>query len=187
MTDQELIKNILTVLYTKDGKTLSFEQACKDWTFETAAQVAFKLNDAGYTAESIANMKPHDRIESGWCIEDVQGHFHRKYPEMSDEAARYVLHTMDRNHDATIGINWDVIDATLWNILWPMRHAAGYVKVTDAEDEREEVLAMSEKQALAIFEDMVKDHGDVPKNVCTGELEKAGAEWREKFDEAGDA
>jgi hypothetical protein len=45
------------------------------------------------------------QIAAGWSIEDVQ----EIRPDLTDEQARKVLQAVERNHDATIGINWDVL------------------------------------------------------------------------------
>ena len=47
-----------------------------------------------------------DTISITWGIEDVL----QQRPDLTDQQAREVLQCLDRNHDATIGINWDVID-----------------------------------------------------------------------------
>lgn len=47
-----------------------------------------------------------DLIISGWSIEDVHG----RRPDLSEMECREVLRTVERRHDANIGINWDVID-----------------------------------------------------------------------------
>jgi hypothetical protein len=46
------------------------------------------------------------QIAAGWSIEDVQ----EIRPDLTDEQAWEVLQAVERNHDATIGINWDVLD-----------------------------------------------------------------------------
>jgi hypothetical protein len=40
-----------------------------------------------------------------WCIEDVQ----EVRPDLSEEQCWKVLQAAEHNHDATIGINWDVL------------------------------------------------------------------------------
>jgi hypothetical protein len=42
-----------------------------------------------------------------WDIEDVQ----ILRPDLNDEQAWQVLESIERNHDAGIGINWDVFEA----------------------------------------------------------------------------
>jgi hypothetical protein len=41
-----------------------------------------------------------------WCVEDVQ----EVRPDLDDDQAWEVLQHVRRRHDATIGINWDVLD-----------------------------------------------------------------------------
>lgn len=49
-----------------------------------------------------------DEIAIKWHIEDVQGM--EGYEDLKDDEARQVLYLAQRNHDATIGINWDVLE-----------------------------------------------------------------------------
>jgi hypothetical protein len=54
-----------------------------------------------------------DSIDSGWCIEDIrvmeEDHEVPEKERMTDEECREVLRLADRHHDASIGINWDVL------------------------------------------------------------------------------
>jgi len=45
-----------------------------------------------------------------WSTEDVIDRASERGIEMSEEAAKEIIAAMDRRHDATRGINWDVID-----------------------------------------------------------------------------
>lgn len=55
-----------------------------------------------------------DDLWSLWQVEDVRG----QRPDLTDDQCREVLRQIERGHDATIGINWDVIDAVA-DILYP--------------------------------------------------------------------
>jgi len=48
----------------------------------------------------------NDEISICWHIEDVKS----IAPDLSDEECRAVLQLAKNNHDATIGINWDVLE-----------------------------------------------------------------------------
>ena len=48
-----------------------------------------------------------DEIAITWSYEDVQS----EDPTLTDDEARQVLQLMKDGHDATIGINWDTINA----------------------------------------------------------------------------
>jgi len=48
-----------------------------------------------------------DEISITWSYEDVQS----EDPTLTDDEARQVLQLMKDGHDATIGINWDTINA----------------------------------------------------------------------------
>ena len=60
-----------------------------------------------------------------WSVEDVQ----EIRPDLTDEQAWDVLEHAERHHDATIGINWDVLTAT------PICSSATPQKPTTAEEE----------------------------------------------------
>lgn len=49
-----------------------------------------------------------------WHIEDIQ----ERRPDLTDEQASAVLQRLKKNHDANIGINWEVIDIVA-DILFP--------------------------------------------------------------------
>lgn len=49
-----------------------------------------------------------DSISITWHVDDVL----QQRPDLTREQARQVLRELDRDHDATVGINWDVIDCT---------------------------------------------------------------------------
>jgi len=49
-----------------------------------------------------------------WSIEDVQS----VRPDLTDEQAMEVLWSAERSHDATVGINWDVL-TDYANTLFP--------------------------------------------------------------------
>ena len=50
-------------------------------------------------------MKLPDEINIVWSIEDIKG----IDSSLSDEQARQILQLILTKHDATIGVNWDVI------------------------------------------------------------------------------
>ena len=49
-----------------------------------------------------------------WCEEDVRG---TAEEDLSDEQVKNIMFAMERCHDATIGINWDVITCHIENEL----------------------------------------------------------------------
>ena len=63
------------------------------------------------STESLAT--PNQTITVIWHIEDVQ----MVRPDLDAEQAYEVLTAVKRNHDATIGINWDVL-STIADILF---------------------------------------------------------------------
>ena len=62
-----------------------------------------------YTSDENLNLVPlgnPDKISIVWSTEDVLC----VRPDLNKEEARKVLYELDHSHDATIGINWEVID-----------------------------------------------------------------------------
>jgi len=183
--DRKIIIDILKILYLEDGKI----NENKEWTPLTTQRIAEVLKDGGYTPKS-AKLNPADFID-GWCIDDIKGNFEDDYPEMSDEVARYLLRTIDRNHDANIGISWDVMTDTLWNILQEIQKWAGRtlegkfipeneVHKYPIKDMMKMELVMSEEDAMSILEDLCGSHGDSPKHITPGEFEAAAKKWMEE-------
>lgn len=56
----------------------------------------------------------NDTISITWHIDDVLN----VRPELTKDQARSVLRNLDHNHDANIGINWDVI-ACVARLMFP--------------------------------------------------------------------
>lgn len=53
-----------------------------------------------------------DKISIVWGIEDVKA----VAPKLTDAQCREVLQTAERQHDASVGINWDVLKFHAENI-----------------------------------------------------------------------
>lgn len=51
------------------------------------------------------------KISITWGILDVLG----QDPTLTPTEASEILERLKRYHDATVGINWDVIDQTIWD------------------------------------------------------------------------
>ncbi|MDQ0869005.1 hypothetical protein QFZ70_001478 [Arthrobacter sp. V1I9] len=49
---------------------------------------------------------PTTQIAAIWSIEDIQG----LAPELSDDQAMDILKDAKNHHDASVGINWDVLE-----------------------------------------------------------------------------
>lgn len=58
--------------------------------------------------ESRKNNDATNWINARWHIDDVR----EVRPDLTDDQCRKVLQAVKRNHDANIGINWDVL--TIW-------------------------------------------------------------------------
>ena len=78
------------------------------WVVETALQAAF---DAGCNSVEAEGVDIHEiaakrrQIAMLWSVEDVQ----EVRPDLTDDQAWEVLQRAHRQHDATIGINWDTL------------------------------------------------------------------------------
>ena len=55
---------------------------------------------------SKSKKKTADEIAIVWHIDDVK----EVRPDLTDEQCRAVLRQADESHDATIGINWEVLE-----------------------------------------------------------------------------
>jgi hypothetical protein len=70
-----------------------------------------KIEDAIY---AVKRQFDPDWMASWWHISDIHseanGHISEDSEDISDEEAREVLRLMNKYHDCSIGINWDVID-----------------------------------------------------------------------------
>jgi hypothetical protein len=49
-------------------------------------------------------------IEIRWSTEDVLGKAEEMDIELTEEQADVILDNIERSHDASVGINWDVIE-----------------------------------------------------------------------------
>jgi hypothetical protein len=54
-----------------------------------------------------------DQISIVWCTEDVLHTAEEMNIELTTDQAREILGLLDRNHDANIGISWDVISSMI--------------------------------------------------------------------------
>jgi hypothetical protein len=62
--------------------------------------------DEAFSTKAIrAELKAHGYIASIWHIDDVK----EVRPDFTDEQAMQTLESVERNHDAEIGINWEVL------------------------------------------------------------------------------
>ena len=52
-----------------------------------------------------------DYISIKWHIDDIKC----RDSKLSTKQCREILQLLDKNHDASIGINWEVIDATIYH------------------------------------------------------------------------
>ena len=50
-----------------------------------------------------------DTISLSWSIQDVQENTLNER-DISDDQARAILQLVNKNHDANVGVNWEVLD-----------------------------------------------------------------------------
>jgi len=101
---------LIPTLETRKSDSLDFHTVSV-WAVEAALNAAF---DAGHKFTESEEIDVHDllarrmQIAVIWDIEDVQ----EVRPDLTDEQAWEVLQQIDRHHDATLGINWDMLECT---------------------------------------------------------------------------
>lgn len=59
----------------------------------------------------------HKSISISWGTDDVLGKAEEMEVEISMEEANEILDIIERQHDATIGINWDVIACNIQDFV----------------------------------------------------------------------
>ena len=54
-----------------------------------------------------------------WMVDDVihEGNHHADYPEVTREQAEEVLQRMEQRKDASVGLNWDVLNCYLDQVM----------------------------------------------------------------------
>jgi hypothetical protein len=72
-----------------------------------------RKDDTEKAIEVLANKVWSDKIALVWGVEDVIEQAKSQGKRVSKERAREVLQTILHHHDASIGVNWDVISASL--------------------------------------------------------------------------
>lgn len=60
-----------------------------------------------------------DTIKLSWSYLDVKGRAKQTDITLSDNDCREILQIIDRRHDASIGVNWDVIDSHIDEYINP--------------------------------------------------------------------
>ena len=77
--------------------------------------ILFLKNDAKSDAEykELLIQRFQKKIYSCWGACDIMDYAHQRGYKCSEEKAVEILATLDRDFDASIGINWDVIEEHL--------------------------------------------------------------------------
>jgi len=63
-------------------------------------------------------MSLSEQIKIVWHVKDILMRAKDKGIDLSKDKALTILHEIKDNHDATIGINWEVIDCSLEDYEW---------------------------------------------------------------------
>ena len=94
----------VNVLCVKDALLAAYRAGAAAGRATAAANTDGGLPDpAGIDVHAL--LAPRRQIASIWSIGDVQ----EVRPDLTDDQAWEVLQQVERAHDATIGINWDVL------------------------------------------------------------------------------
>jgi len=99
--------------YTVDNVVRDLKELREDYAQGDARTTALIAID-----KAIAMLSSPDMILIEWVTDDVHAQAKEKGLRISNEDARNLLADMERKHDASIGINWDVIDCYLDNPMY---------------------------------------------------------------------
>jgi len=89
----------------------------RDESDTEAAHEKFVL-DLTRGRDEIEQLLSGDAIASIWTVDDVYSVAEdREYGEVTEQQAKEVLQSVERNHDANYGINWDTLADTLYPML----------------------------------------------------------------------
>lgn len=69
------------------------------------------------TEDIWAELQRRGVIRASWCVDDIIAHAKDMDVEITDDEAKAIAGDIERHHDATIGINWDVIGDYIHNYL----------------------------------------------------------------------
>jgi hypothetical protein len=111
LKETQLIKEILQVLYCEldeNGEVVLNKD--KEWDGDTLPTIAEMIYNHGFMQFHGMTLKPENFITIKWGIDDVMGHAEEMEMEVSEDEARSILLSAERNHDCTIGITWDTFD-----------------------------------------------------------------------------
>lgn len=61
-------------------------------------------------------------IEIRWSTEDVLGKAEEMDIELTEEQADVILDNIERSHDASVGINWDVIEYHIESLAFYLKN-----------------------------------------------------------------
>ena len=74
----------------------------------------YHLKEAGYGYKTNElDFDPETQIAIIWGLEDVKSLAKDNHINITDQQALEILHKIEKQHDATIGVNWEVISCHL--------------------------------------------------------------------------
>lgn len=89
-----------------EGSSVSREELMGSDAYQRANLALTAVDDHDFAIADIrAELKAHGYIASIWHIDDVK----EVHPGFTDAQAMETLESVQRNHDAEIGINWEVL------------------------------------------------------------------------------
>lgn len=113
-----------TCTYVAEVSTLGYdpehEKAVVDKAIELGRIVGSLPDDAEFVSikKVLRVNKDKDHICIKWKISDVIDRASERGLTITEHQAKGILNSIKRNHDASVGINWDVIDSQTDSYLY---------------------------------------------------------------------
>ena len=89
-----------------------FNDYCQGLHGMEGTEYEHKLNGYDFYYEKLS-----DTICIPWSFEDIKYRADDTGKKLTDDESRSILHDINHNHDANIGINWEVIDIYIDNFI----------------------------------------------------------------------
>lgn len=93
---------------------LENEKAIKEAGNDTDEAHALFIQHLKRGRDAIEEMQSGEAVVSGWHVDDVLS----LDDSLTREEAKEILESADHNHDASIGINWDVLETLIDNFKY---------------------------------------------------------------------
>ena len=98
----------------KSSKKIRAEQDIQSLLLTAQAKLDHVSKGCAFTTLAKVSVEnPEEIIKVSWSLEDVMDRAEDRGTKITKARARKILAEMERKHDASIGISWDVIDCYL--------------------------------------------------------------------------